>query len=56
MGLIRIGIALILIGILLSLTGLFEFGGALRYVGWIALVIGVVLAVVHYATGGRSTA
>lgn len=55
MGLIRLGIALILIGIVLSLTGLFEFGGTLRYVGWIALVIGVVLAIVHYAAGGRST-
>ncbi len=56
MGLIRIGIALILIGILLSLTGLFDFGGTLRYIGWIALVVGVVLAILHYAMGDRSTA
>lgn len=55
MGLIRLGIVLILVGLVLSLTGLFEFGGVLQYVGWIALVIGLILAVLHYA-GDRSTA
>lgn len=55
MGLIRFGIFLILVGVVLSVTGLFDFGGALQYVGWIALVVGVILAILHYATGGRAS-
>lgn len=55
MGLIRLGIVLIIVGVLLSITGLFDFGGTLQYLGWIVLGIGVVLAILHYATGGRAS-
>lgn len=55
MGLIRLGIVLIIVGLLLSVTGLFGFGGTLQYVGWVVLAIGAVLAILHYAGGRRQT-
>ncbi len=54
MGFIRLGIVLIIIGVLLSVTGFFDFGGTLQYLGWVVLAIGVILAILHYALGDRS--
>lgn len=50
MGLIGLGIALILIGLLLALTGFIGVASIVQTIGWIALAIGVVLAIV-YAIG-----
>ena len=53
MGMIGWGIALIVIGLILGVTGFFGIGGMLQYVGWILLAIGVILAIV-YAIGGAT--
>lgn len=50
-GLIWWGVALILIGLLLGLTGGFGVGGALVSIGWLLVVVGVVLAIVFAITG-----
>jgi hypothetical protein len=50
MGLIGLGIALILIGLILGLTGAFGLGGVLVWIGWLMLIVGVILAIV-YAVG-----
>lgn len=57
MGLIRLGLALIIIGLLLSLTGFFEIAAALQYIGWILLGVGIILTLIYYIGGaarGRS--
>jgi hypothetical protein len=46
-GLIGLGIALIIIGLILGLTGAFGIGGLLQWVGWLLLLVGIVLAIVH---------
>lgn len=51
MGMIGLGIALILVGLLLSLTGFFGLASIFQTIGWILLAVGVVLAIV-YALGG----
>ncbi len=56
MGLIRLGIVLIIVGVLLSVTGLFGSGGPIQYLGWVVLAIGVILAILHDAGGRRHTA
>ena len=55
MRLLILGITLIVIGLLLSFTGIVPLGGALTYVGWIVLAIGVVLAILHFVMGPRGT-
>ena len=54
MGLIWWGVVLIAIGLLLGLTGAFGMGGALQYLGWILLIVGVVLAIIHAFSGRRT--
>jgi hypothetical protein len=46
-GLIGWGLALIIIGLVLGLTGAFGVGGALQWIGWLLLIVGIVLAIVH---------
>ena len=56
MGLLALGIVLILVGIIFSFTnllGLAGIGDNLQWLGWVVLAIGVVLAIVHFATAGR---
>ncbi len=53
MGLIGLGIALIVIGLLLSISGLFGLAGAFQTIGWIVLAVGIVLAIVYAV--GRAT-
>lgn len=53
MGLIGLGIVLIIVGVLLSVTGFFGLAGPLQYLGWVVLVIGVILAIIHYVSGRR---
>jgi hypothetical protein len=50
---IGLGIALILIGLLLGLTGFFGLGGIFTTIGWIILVVGLVLAVIDAVGRGR---
>lgn len=47
MGLIFWGIALIVLGLLLSITGFFGVAGIVQTLGWILLAVGVVLAIVY---------
>lgn len=47
MGLIGLGLALIIIGLIIGLTGAFGIGGLLQWVGWLLLLVGIVLAIVH---------
>lgn len=50
------GIGLIVVGLLLGLlgvTGAFAIG-ALQWLGWLLLIVGIVLAIVHYAGRGRA--
>lgn len=47
MGLIMWGIALIVLGLLLSITGFFGVAGIVQTIGWILLAVGVVLAIVY---------
>jgi hypothetical protein len=54
MGLIGLGIALIVVGLILGLTGAFGIGGLLQWVGWLLLVVGIVLAII-YAIGNAGT-
>ncbi|MHB8605911.1 MAG: DUF1328 domain-containing protein [Thermoplasmatota archaeon] len=56
--LIRWGIGLLIIGLLLSLTGIGGLlTGPLVYIGWILLVVGLVLTVLHFVMGsGRGRA
>ena len=54
MGLIWLGILLILAGILLSVV--LPVAGAIVYVGWIVLAIGVVLAILHFIVRPRAGA
>jgi hypothetical protein len=54
MGLIWLGIVLIVLGVLLSFTGLFPVGGALANIGWLLLLVGIVLAVLHFVVGPRT--
>ncbi|MFA5861072.1 MAG: DUF1328 domain-containing protein [Candidatus Thermoplasmatota archaeon] len=50
---LRLGIALLIIGILLSLLPVFGvLAGPLIYIGWILVVVGLVFAVLHVV--GRS--
>ena len=50
---LRLGIVLLVVGILLSLLPTFGvLAGPLIYIGWILVVIGLVLAVIHVM--GRS--
>ncbi len=51
MGMIRLGIALIVIGLLLSLTGFFELAAVLQYIGWILLGVGIILTLLYYIGG-----
>lgn len=53
MGLIGLGIALVIVGLLLGLTGFLGIASIFQYIGWILLGIGVILAIVHYATAAR---
>ena len=48
-----IGIALLVIGAILSLLPVFgvAIGGTLMYVGWILVLVGIVLGIYHFATG-----
>lgn len=50
MGMIGLGIALIVIGLLLGLTGFFGVAGIVQTIGWILLAVGVVLAIVYAVT------
>lgn len=50
--LIGLGIALILIGLLLGLSGFFGLASIFQTIGWILLVVGIVLAIIH-ALGRR---
>jgi hypothetical protein len=50
-GLIWLGLALIVIGVLLGATGGFGVGGALTWLGWLLLIVGVIVAIIHLATG-----
>lgn len=47
MGLIVWGIALIIIGLLLGLTGFFGVASIFATIGWILLAVGVVLAIIY---------
>lgn len=58
MGLLVLGIVLILAGILVSFTnafGLAGVGGSLVWLGWVAIAIGVILAIVHFVMAPRRT-
>lgn len=52
MQLLRFGLALLVIGIILSLLPVFGvLAGPLMYIGWILVVVGVVLAIFHMMSG-----
>jgi len=47
-----LGIALFVIGLVLSIIPLFGvLGGPLMYVGWILILVGIVLGIYHFVTG-----
>lgn len=50
---LRIGIAVLVIGLILSLLPSLGFGvaGTLVYIGWVLIAIGLILAVLHYVGG-----
>jgi hypothetical protein len=55
-GLIGWGIALVIIGLVLGLLGVAGFlAGTLQWLGWLVLLVGIVLAIVHFAGRGRTT-
>ncbi|MCA1812661.1 MAG: hypothetical protein LC624_01770 [Halobacteriales archaeon] len=54
MGFIWLGIVLIVLGVLLGFTGLFPLGGALANIGWLLIIVGVILAVLHFIAGPRA--
>ena len=51
--LIGLGIALVVIGLLLSFANVFGFvlGAPLMYLGWLCIVAGIVLGVWHFVAG-----
>ncbi len=55
---LRLGIILLVVGVILSLLPTFGvLAGPLIYIGWVLIVIGLVLAIIHVAGrsgGGRS--
>ncbi|HUR69716.1 MAG TPA: hypothetical protein VM370_10775 [Candidatus Thermoplasmatota archaeon] len=53
MGLLALGLFLLLLGVGLALTPMAAFAPILAWAGWIAMVVGVILAVVHLAVGRR---
>lgn len=58
MGMLGVGILLIVLGVLVAATnafGLAEIGATFVWLGWICLAIGVVLAILHFAMGPRTT-
>lgn len=52
---LRIGIAVLVIGLILSLLPTFGFAIAstLIYLGWILIVVGIVLAALYYFSGSN---
>lgn len=54
--LIGLGIALVVIGILLSFSNIFGFalGAPLVYIGWLLILAGVVVGVWHFMTSRGS--
>lgn len=54
MGFIWLGIVLIVLGILLSFTGLFPVSGPLASIGWLLLIVGVVLALISFLMSPRA--
>ena len=44
------GAALIVLGAAVGATGAFGIGGPFTWIGWLILVIGVVLVIVHLAS------
>jgi amino acid transporter len=58
MGFLSLGIVLIVVGILLAFTNLMGFaalGGALVWLGWICIGIGIILAILHFVLAPRRT-
>jgi len=55
MGFIWLGIVLIVLGVLLSFTGLFPLAGALANIGWVLILVGIVFAFVHLLGGATHT-
>lgn len=55
--LIGFGIALVVIGLLLSFANVFGFvlGAPLMYLGWLCIVAGVILGVWHFVAGRTRT-
>ena len=44
---------LIVLGLLVSLTGIAPLGGVLANIGWLLLIVGLVLTVLSYVMGSR---
>ena len=55
MGMLAFGIVLLVLGVVLSATnflGLAELSGPFVWIGWVAIAIGLVLAILHFVTAG----
>lgn len=47
-----LGIALLVVGLILSIIPFFGFAaGPLMYLGWILVLVGIVLGIYHFVTG-----
>lgn len=56
MGLLAFGIVLLVVGIVLAFTnllGLAALAAPLTWLGWVAIALGLVLAILHFVTAGR---
>ena len=52
---LELGIVLLLIGVILTVTnavGFAAIGSGLIWVGWICLAVGLILALMHFVSGG----
>lgn len=57
MGMLAFGIVLLVIGVVLAATnflGLATLSEPLVWLGWVAIAIGIVLAILHFVTAGRA--